>query len=258
MGQINGVVVGLVRSLDDPQNLGRIEVHLPWLSDNNRSYWARVATLMAGAGRGSWFMPEPDDEVLLAFDHGDVQHPYVVGFLWNGKDKPPNDDGIDRKVRRLRTVSGHVLEFHDKAGEEKILIKTKAGQEMELEDTQNSITIKTKTSSGAQVKLEDSPGKVTIQTTAGANKIEISDSGINLITTTSVKITAPAGLSITSGGSLSITCGGSANLTAASLNVTAASTIFSGMIQASMVQTPVLQSAAVISSSYTPGLGNLI
>ena len=127
MSQINGVVVGIVKSLDDPKKLGRVRLEFPWLSDKNQSQWARIATLMTGSGRGSWFMPEVEDEVLVAFDHGDIQHPYIVGFLWNGVDKPPNEE-INTSVRRLRTVSGHILEFDDREGQEKILIETQGGQ----------------------------------------------------------------------------------------------------------------------------------
>ena len=110
MNKINGVVIGTVKSLDDPQQLGRIEVYFPWLSDTNKSHWARVATLMAGSGRGSWFMPEKDDEVLVAFEQGDTRFPYIVGFLWNGQDKPPR---TDPHKRLIRSVNGHEIEIYD-------------------------------------------------------------------------------------------------------------------------------------------------
>ncbi len=144
MSQMNGVVMGIVRSLDDPQNLGRVQVYFPWLSETNQSYWARIATLMAGSERGSWFMPEVDDEVLVAFEHGNSQHPYIVGCLWNGQSKPPNQ-GIDRQVRRLQTVSGHILEFDDRPGQEKITIKTRTGNEISITETPSGINISTQT-----------------------------------------------------------------------------------------------------------------
>ena len=97
--KIYGVVIGIVRDLEDPQSMGRIRVYFPWMSDSNNSAWARVATLMAGSDRGSWFMPELEDEVLVSFEHGDPQHPYIIGFLWNGKDKPPT---INRRRRLIR------------------------------------------------------------------------------------------------------------------------------------------------------------
>jgi uncharacterized protein involved in type VI secretion and phage assembly len=110
MNKINGVVVGTVKSLDDPQKLGRIKVYFPWLSDANKSHWARVATLMAGPGRGSWFMPEKEDEVLVAFEHGDTGFPYIVGFLWNGEDKPPSKQVRERMIR---SKNGHMIRFLD-------------------------------------------------------------------------------------------------------------------------------------------------
>ena len=115
MSKIYGVVTGEVDDLDDPEGEGRIRVRFGWLPGNNQSYWAPVATLMAGDRRGSWFMPEVGDEVLVAFDHGDVNHPYVIGFLWNGQDLPPVDDGASSEVRRLRTVSGAVTLSSDEA-----------------------------------------------------------------------------------------------------------------------------------------------
>src|SRR5437868_3604561 len=95
-GRISGVVVGVVtNNQGDPDGLGRVKVKFPWLSNEEESFWARVAAPMAGKERGFYFLPEVEDEVLVAFEQGDVRFPYVVGSLWNGKDAPPakNDDG---------------------------------------------------------------------------------------------------------------------------------------------------------------------
>jgi len=234
MSDIQGVVVGIVTSVEDPQNLGRVQVNFPWLSGDNTSQWARVATLMAGPKRGSWFMPEVDDEVMVSFEHGDAQHPYILGYVWNGRDKPPND-GIDTKVRRLRTVSGHVLEFDDRSGQEQILIKTKAGHLIEMKDTPGSIHIETK--GGQKIDMDDVPAKIEIKTSAN-NSIQISD--------------APPGVTVsTPSGILTVNCL-QANVTASSmLNVTAPMTIFSGVVQAQMVI-----ATAVVGSAYTPAPGN--
>lgn len=110
MGKIQGVVTGQVLSMDDPDQQGRVQVGLPYLGGQNQSYWAPVATLMAGGGRGSWFMPEVGDEVLVAFNQDDVAHPYIVGFLWNGQDTPPS---TDRHLRTIRSVNGHQLQLYD-------------------------------------------------------------------------------------------------------------------------------------------------
>ena len=108
--RISGVVVGVVTNTQDPAGLGRVKVKFPWLSDSEESFWARVATPMAGKGRGFYFLPEVEDEVLMAFEHGDARFPYVLGALWNGQDKPPesNEDGKNN-IRSIKSRSGHVI-----------------------------------------------------------------------------------------------------------------------------------------------------
>jgi uncharacterized protein involved in type VI secretion and phage assembly len=107
MSLINGVVIGIVTKVEET---GRVKVHFPWLDDLHESDWIRVATMMGGKGRGSFFMPEVKDEVLVAFDHGDARFPYIVGFLWNGQDEPPADQV---SIRRLQSVNGHRISFLD-------------------------------------------------------------------------------------------------------------------------------------------------
>jgi uncharacterized protein involved in type VI secretion and phage assembly len=203
MNKINSVVIGTVKSLDDPQKLGRIEVYFPWLSDTNKSHWARVATLMAGPGRGSWFMPEKEDEVLVAFEHGDTNFPYIVGFLWNGEDKPPNQD-INSKVRRLQTVSGHILEFDDRPGQTRIRIETQGGQKIELKDLPNGITISTK--SGNEITISDLPPQIAISCPTGTVTVNCLQASVNAT---------------------------------ALLNVNAPVAQFSGVVQASAIVSPV-------------------
>lgn len=236
MSKIYGVVTGEVEDLNDPEGEGRIRLRFAWLPGNNQSYWAPVATFMSGDRRGSWFMPELGDEVLVAFEHGDVNHPYVIGFLWNGQELPPIEDGATTEVRRLRTVSGHVIEFDDRGGQEHILIKTAGGHEIEMKDTPPaSVTIKT--NGGQQIKMDDTPAKVEIKTTMG-NSVTISDAPPG------IQISAPTGM-------LTANCM-QANVTASALlNVTAPMTVFSGI-----VQMPTLIAQAVVGSAYTPAPGN--
>jgi uncharacterized protein involved in type VI secretion and phage assembly len=110
MSQINGVVIGLVTNVNDPDKRGHIKVHFPWLDDSHETDWIRIATMMGGNGRGSFFLPEVKDEVLVAFDHGDARFPYVVGFMWNGQDQPPADHV---RLRRIQSVNGHRISFID-------------------------------------------------------------------------------------------------------------------------------------------------
>jgi phage baseplate assembly protein V len=133
-----GVMIGLVKSVEDPAGQGRVQLTFPTMGGVT-SAWAPVASELAGNDRGAWFMPELNDEVLVAFDHGEFDHPYVVGFLWNGNDKPPD---TDVKNRIIKTPGGHQLRFEDKDGAKKVILKTDGGLAITMDDAQQSIEIK--------------------------------------------------------------------------------------------------------------------
>jgi uncharacterized protein involved in type VI secretion and phage assembly len=165
--RINGVVIGIVTNNRDAEGMGRVKVRFPWRGDSSESYWARVATLMAGEDRGTFFLPEVGDEVLVAFDHGDINHPYVVGALWNGVDTPPetNADGKNN-IRKIKSRSGHEIIFddNDEQQEEKVKIRTKAGHIIVLDD-----------SAGAEkIEIKDKTGnnKITIDSVQNSMNIE--------------------------------------------------------------------------------------
>jgi uncharacterized protein involved in type VI secretion and phage assembly len=142
-GRVYGVVVGIVTNNKDPDNMARVKVRFPWLSDDEESWWARIATVMAGKNRGSYFIPEVDDEVLVAFDHGDMRFPYILGSVWNGKDTSPenNSDG-ENNIREIKSRSGHIIRLDDKDGKEKITIVDKTGgNQMVIDSSDNSIQI---------------------------------------------------------------------------------------------------------------------
>ena len=154
-----GVAAGLVTNNQDPQGLGRVRVKFPWLSDDNESDWVRIATFMAGNQRGGYFLPEVGDEALVAFEHGDINRPYVIGFLWNGVDKPPeaNSDGKN-SIRKITSRSGHEIIFNDDADQkqEKLEIHTKAGHTIVLDDSAGAEKIEIKDKSGSNSILFDS------------------------------------------------------------------------------------------------------
>lgn len=115
-GNVKGVAVAIVRENRDDSGMCRVRVEYPWQPVPGESYWARVASPMGGKDRGVYFLPEIGDEVLVAFERGDVRFPYVVGSLWNGKEPAPlsNADGKN-DVRQIRTRAGHMLTFDDGA-----------------------------------------------------------------------------------------------------------------------------------------------
>jgi uncharacterized protein involved in type VI secretion and phage assembly len=90
-------VIGKITDVKDPENLGRVKVRYPHL-DDTLTEWSSVASIMAGAGRGCFFMPEIDDEVLVAPQQGDWNHPFIIGFVWNPVQAPPSQDPRQRMI----------------------------------------------------------------------------------------------------------------------------------------------------------------
>jgi uncharacterized protein involved in type VI secretion and phage assembly len=107
-----GVAVGLVVDVLDPLGQGRVKVRLPWFNEAEVSGWARVATLSAGLNYGHYFMPIINEEVLVAFEHGDIEQPYIIGRLWNLQDMPPEFSPLLGKSH-IRTITGHSIVFDD-------------------------------------------------------------------------------------------------------------------------------------------------
>ena len=164
-----GVYPAKVTSVKDPDSQGRIQVQLlatPDEGGESFKVWARVATLMAGPSRGSFFIPDPDDEVLVAFFAGDPRRPYVVGALWNGQDAPPASMDGDGKnnLRVITSRAGHKLEFDDTDGSAKITLTTPNGNKLTLDDGATKVTLEG--SAGAKIEF-DSSGGVTITAPSG-------------------------------------------------------------------------------------------
>lgn len=194
-GGVQGVALGLVTNNQDPEGLGRVKVRYPWREGSEESYWARLAVLAAGKDRGSLWLPEVKDEVLVAFDKGNIEHPYVIGSLWNGKDVPPekNADGKN-DTKLIRTRCGHQVKFFEKQGKESVEIKTKGGHVFLMDDTTGS----------AQVQIKDSSGqnKITIKTSDNSVTIE---SGLSLkIKSQKIDIEAGASMTLKASGTLTI------------------------------------------------------
>jgi uncharacterized protein involved in type VI secretion and phage assembly len=200
----HGVFPALVTDIKDPDNQGRVKVSLPWAHDpGGQRYeaWARLATLMGGANRGSWFVPDVNDEVLVAFEGGDPRRPYVLGGLWNGTDAPPETmDGAGRNDKKvLRSRNGVKVTLDDASGTESLTLETPGGQ---------------------KVTLKDGPGSIELADSNG-NSIKLDTSGITITTSSQLQVNAST-----------------ATITAGSVSVNAGSSIFSGMVQASTVISP--------------------
>ena len=178
-GRWYGVYPALVTDIKDPDNQGRVKVSLPWSPDTGSAKyeaWARLATMMGGNNRGSWFVPDLNDEVLIAFEGGDTRRPYVIGGLWNGSDAPPESmDGAGNNYKKvLRSRNGVKVTLDDQDGQEKFIAETPGGQKVTLKDGPGAVEIVD--SNGNSIKLETSGVTITASAklTINASTIAIS------------------------------------------------------------------------------------
>ena len=178
-GRWYGVFPAIVVDIKDPDGQGRVKITLPWAPDTNGSryeVWARLATMMAGNNRGSWFIPDTNDEVLVAFEGGDPRRPYVIGALWNGSDSPPETmDGAGNNYKKvLRSRNGVKITLDDTDGREQLILETPGGQKLTMKDGPGSVEIVD--SNGNSVKLEPSGITITAsaKVTINAAQVEVS------------------------------------------------------------------------------------
>jgi len=199
-----GVAIGVVTDNQDPDGLGRVKVTLPWYGDGY-DIWARVATLMAGADRGTWFIPDPGDEVIVAFEHGDPRAPVILGALWNKVDPPPEQMATANPKRTILTG---------------------AGVRITLDDTQGAVSLLLETPGGQRVRLDDTPATVTAEDNSG-NSVTLESSGVTIVAAADVNVRA----------------GGRVSVNASMVQVTAPMSTFSGVVQADTVITNTIVAA---------------
>ncbi len=215
-GHYYGVYPATVADNQDPDSQGRVLVRLPWSPDaGGATYeaWARLSTMMAGGNRGTWFVPETGDEVLVCFQGGDPRWPFVIGALWNGQDDPPESIDSNNDIKS---------------------IVSREGIRITLDDTSGSVTLTLSTPGGQSVELTDGGNQITVQDSNG-NSIELAPGGITVTSAAPLQVSAP-----------------SATMDFGMLTVDCAMSTFSGV-----VQVDTLISNAVVSASYTPGVGNI-
>jgi uncharacterized protein involved in type VI secretion and phage assembly len=178
-----------------------VKVTLPWCPDSGGGRyeaWARIATLFAGNSRGSWFIPDVGDEVLVAFEHGDPARPYLLGGLWNGSDSPPQsmDGGGQNDKKVIKSRNGVTVTFDDQKGQETLILETPGGQ---------------------KVTLKDGPGNLVVEDSNG-NSVKLETAGITVTAAAKVTVNAPQ-----------------VNVSAGMVKVDAGMSKFSGVVQADTV-----------------------
>jgi uncharacterized protein involved in type VI secretion and phage assembly len=188
-----GVVTAKVVDNVDPENIGRVRVQYHWLGEGEQTFWARTVTPMAGSGMGVYFLPEINDEVLVAFEHGQPENPVVIGSLWNGKNLPPRNNGDSKNnIRQIISRSGHELTFDDTEEKERLTLQSSKAHKMVFDDSADTITIESK--GGHKIVIDDNGGTVTLEDKEGSS------------------------VTIASGGKITLKCNG--DLTLEGVNVT--------------------------------------
>ncbi|MDQ6423034.1 phage baseplate assembly protein V [Paenibacillus sp. LHD-117] len=214
--QLSGVWNAIVTNTKDPENLGRVKLKFPSREGELETDWVRVATLMGGSGKGSLFIPDVNDEVLVAFLMGRLDQPVVIGSLWSKQDKPPPGD-TNNEIKKIKTKYGHEITFNDKESEGSITIKTKKGHSIILSDKDGSVKAESADKQHS-LELDETGKKVTVK--SGTSKVELTSSGNVTISGTQslsvkapeVKLEASASMSIKSTGMLDIKSDGMINI----------------------------------------------
>lgn len=194
-GAMRGVSVGIVTNNRDPEGQGRVKLTYPWRDADDESDWARTAMPMAGEGRGTYFLPEVDDEVLVAFEDGDIHHPYVLGSLWNGADTPPADNADGKNdVRKITSRKGHEVELNDGDGGGRVVITTAAGHRIVLDDE----------SGGERISIADRTGQNKIEFDSVGNEIAIESAAKVSVESTLLELKGNGNVNIEASGVLSL------------------------------------------------------
>jgi len=215
--------VATVINVLDPEQRNRVQVKIyntDGVTDQDAPVWARVAVPFAGNNRGAFFIPNVGDEVLVVFLSGDPRFPIVIGSLWNGADKAPETLGGSGAAVDRWTITGV------------------AGTRIAIvEDSASSPTIKFSTPGGLTGTMTDAAGGSIEFTNSMQTSVKIDTSGVT--------INAPTG-------KVQITAASEVDVTAPTVNVSAAMSMFSGIVQCQ-----VLQATTVVATTYTPGAGNV-
>jgi phage protein D len=194
----SGLANATVSDTKDPEGLGRVRVSFPWLSDTYTSDWARTAQA-SGTGGGQAFVPEVGEEVLIGFEQGRLERPYVLAGLYNGQDKPQQGSGDGEEAHAVDPTSGAV---------NKRALASPGGNKIEMLDT----------ASGPQgVRLVTGDGKLKINLDQRGTTIVVhSDGTVEIDATQQVSIKAGSGVVLDAGGGAVELTGQSVKLTARS------------------------------------------
>lgn len=205
-GSLSEVALATVTNTNDPDDLGRVKVKLPWLGDEIESTWAPVVAAGGGSGGGWQLQPEIGDQVLVAFEHGDVRRPYVLGGVWNEADPPVERDVVaDGKTEKrcLTTRAGHRFLFDDTDRARRIELRTAGGVRFEMtDDDKATITLSDGDGDTNTIVIDGQERSVTVE--AGGDLTLKAGGNLKLEAGANLDISAGAGLNAESNGPLKL------------------------------------------------------
>jgi len=186
-----GVTLGTVSNAKDDKGLGRVKVKFILKGQEVESGWLQVMSFFAGPGYGAFFLPQPGDSALLAFADGDASQAYVLGFMWNGVQKPPLEAAQQQDVRVIKTKGGKTIALDD-SEKENITITDSKNNRIVIDTANNKISISSEGDFAISAKgtLTISGAQVVVQNTAGSVKADLSGSSMQLQGGQSIKLSA--------------------------------------------------------------------
>jgi uncharacterized protein involved in type VI secretion and phage assembly len=185
--KISGITTGVVKENWDEKEKkhpGMVKVEF-FLGEEGKTLtdWVRVAQPYAGNGYGSYWLPEVGDEVILAFNLGDLNKPYVIGSLWNNQDKIPEKTVTEKNtVKRIKTKGGHEIVFEEETDKGRLEIHTPKNLKITLEDEKEMITVQDEKGKNL-LQIDGKNGKIavtaekTISFKAGDTTLELDGQG---------------------------------------------------------------------------------
>lgn len=188
-----GVTPGTVSDTQDPAGLGRIRVEFILKGTKIESDWLQIMSFYAGPGYGAFFLPQKGDAVLLGFANGDASRAYVLGFLWNGAQKPPVEKAKQQDVRVIQTKSGKTIMFDDsQQGKGSIVIVDNNKNRIEINAANNKITLSSEGDLDISAKgnVTIRGAQVTVQNTSGSVKAALTSASMQLQGGQSMKLSA--------------------------------------------------------------------
>lgn len=202
-----GIYPAIVTNNNDSEGKSnRVKVKYPWLDENIESHWARVVSIGAGNGMGLHWLPEINDEVLVAFEHGNFNRPYVLGGVHSSKNKLSADvpEGKAMDVRMMRSRSGHKIIMDDQSGSEHVTIETKSGHFIKMDDANKKVQIQS--SGGKKITIDDQGNSITIE---GAQTVNVKSTGsMNIEATQAITIKANQAVNIEGSASVAVKSSG--------------------------------------------------